>query len=237
MTLMATPKILIVEDERDINELLQYNLEKEGFDVLQAYDGQEAVELARAQAPDLIVLDIMLPEIDGRDVCRILKQDEETRRIPILMLTAKGEESDVLVGLEIGADDYVTKPFSPKVLLARVKAILRRSQSSSSGTPSHGIVRVGTLSIDPVKRRVKDRSRLIKLTSLEFNILEYLARHPGRVFSRDQIMDAAWKEGKFILDRAVDVHIRSLRKKLGQAAEYIETVHGVGYRCRDLEET
>ena len=234
MTVSARKKILVVDDEQDILALLDYNLEKEGYRVLRALDGQQAIKIAKHELPDLIVLDLMLPVIDGLEVCQILKQSDQTKNIPILMLTAKSEESDVIVGLQLGADDYVTKPFSPKVLLARIKAILRRFlQKQKTDT----LRNFGKLTIDIPKHKITYKSKPIELTAIEFNILEFLSRYPGRVFSRDQIMDNVWREGKFIIDRAVDVHIRGLRKKLKNAADFIETVRGVGYRFKDNEET
>ncbi len=229
---MPKEKILVVDDERDINELVQYNLEKEGFNVVQAFDGTEAFKAAKDELPSLIVLDLMLPEMDGLEVCRLLKQESKTRNIPIIMLTAKGEESDILVGLKMGADDYVTKPFSPKILTARIKTILRRAKEKESVSDVRSL---NGLFIDKIKHRVTYKDKEVVLTTIEFNILEFLSRSPGRVFSRDQIMDGAWKEGKYIVDRAVDVHIRSLRVKLGKAAHLIETIRGIGYRFKDLE--
>ena len=231
---MPKEKILVVDDEKDINELIQYNLEKEGYKTLQAFDGRLALKKAEQELPDLIVLDLMLPEMDGLEVCRFLKQAERTKDIPIVMLTAKGEESDVIVGLKLGADDYITKPFSPKILIERIKTVLRRTGQKQ---PAAKVRKRGTLTIDTVKHRISCKGKEIDLTMIEFNILEFLSRYPGRVFSRDQIMDGAWKEGKFIVDRAVDVHVRSLRVKLGPAADYIETVRGIGYRFKETEES
>ncbi len=228
---MPKIKVLVVEDEREISELLQYNLEKEDYQVIQAYDGQTAIRKAEHDNPQLVLLDLMIPEIDGTEVCRYLKGNEKTKHIPIIMLTAKSEESDVIVGLKMGADDYVTKPFSPKILVERVKAVLRRAAEK----PGAGKIRtLGGLTIDTVKHKVTYLNKEILLTAIEFSILEFLSRSPGRVYSRDQIMDGAWKEGKFIVDRAVDVHILALRKKLGKATHLIETVRGIGYRFKDL---
>lgn len=231
---MSKEKILVVEDERDINDLIQYNLEREHFKVIQCFDGESAVKLASRELPNLILLDLMLPAIDGLEVCRYLKQDERTKNIPIIMLTAKSEESDVIVGLKMGADDYITKPFSPKILTERIKAVLRRVNEKQASTK---VRKIGILKIDIPRYKVILKDKEIILTTIEFNILEFLSRSPGRVYSRDQIMDGAWKEGKFIVDRAVDVHILALRKKLGKAADYIETVRGVGYRFREQEGT
>ena len=224
---MARKKILIVEDEKDIQELLKYHLEKEGYEILQVFDGEDGLELAQRELPDLIILDVMLPSLDGMEICRYLRADERTQIIPVIILTAKSEESDVIVGLKLGADDYVTKPFSPKVLVARVHAIFRRSEAN-------GVVvtvrKHSSLVIDITRHKMIYKNQEIDFTPIEFNILEFLSRHPGRVFSRDQIMDGAWKEGKFIVDRAVDVHVQTIRKKLGEGASLIETVRGIGYR-------
>ncbi len=229
---MPKAKILIVEDEKDLIELVRYNLEREGYKVFYAQSGEEALPIVEKESPDLIILDLMLPGIDGLETCRLIKQDPKTKNLPILILTAKSEEADIIVGLQLGADDYVTKPFSPKVLIARIKALLRRLE-----TPiSTDLRKIGDLIIDPTKHKITYRQKAIELTALEFDILEFLSRYPGRVFTRDQIMDRVWKEGKFIVDRTVDVHIRSLRKKMGKAFDWIETVRGVGYRFKELDE-
>ena len=227
-------KILVVEDDKDISELIQYNLSKEGYEVSTVFDGVHAMEAVGRIMPDLIILDVMLPSQDGLDVCRQLKADGDLKNIPVIMLTAKSEESDVIVGLQMGADDYIAKPFSVKVLLARVKAVLRR------------VIQVGTedslqkrqfghLVIDVVKHKISFKGRVISLTSIEFDILEFLSRTPGRVYTREQILDKVWKDGKFIIDRAVDVHVRGLRKKLEDAEDFIETVRGVGYCFKELD--
>ena len=230
---MKKAKILIVEDEQDIIELLKYNLEREGFHAVSARTGENAIEIMEREAPDLVILDWMLPEMDGLETCRLIKQDPKSKNIPIIFLTAKSEESDVVVGLQLGADDYITKPFSPKVLLARIKALLRRL---SEKPITSDIRKFNDLTIDLVKHKITFKGKPIDLTMIEFNILEFLSRSPGRVFSRDQIMDNVWKEGKFIVNRAVDVHIRGLRKKLKKGAAYVETVRSIGYRFKDLEE-
>lgn len=230
---MKKSKILLVEDEKDIVELVQYNLEREGYQVIPVHTGEDAVALLQKNLPDLIVLDLMLPGMDGLETCRLIKQNDKFAHIPIIMLTAKSEEADMVVGLQMGADDYVTKPFSPKVLMARIKAIFRRA----AGKKVSDEVRVlGDLKIDIPKHKISFKGKTIELTTIEFNIVEYLSRQPGRVFSRDQIMDNVWNEGKFIIDRAVDVHVRGLRKKMEEAADLIETVRGVGYRFKDLDE-
>lgn len=221
-------RILVIEDDVDINDLIAYNLKKEGYEVASLYQGEGAFEQALKLCPDLIVLDVMLPGVDGLDICRYLRADEKTKNIPVLMLTARSEESDQLVGLQMGADDYMLKPFSPKLLLARVKVLLRRGIASSQTSLEQKRERHGLI-IDLLKHKVYYHDQSIALTQIEFDILEYLSRFPGRVFSREQILDGVWKEGKFIVDRAVDVHIRGLRKKMGGAQDLIETVRGVGY--------
>jgi two-component system phosphate regulon response regulator PhoB len=231
---MAKKRILVVEDDRDINELIRYNLEKEGFEVLSLYDGLQAVEMVKSRKPDLVLLDLMLPECDGLDICRELKSEADLKGIPVIMITAKGTESDVVIGLSMGADDYIVKPFSPQVLLARIKAIFRRLAVKDVIDPQ-GIRQWGDLTLDVTKHKVSFKKQLIPLTSIEFDILEFLSKSPGRVFSREQILDGVWDEGKFIVDRAVDVHIRGLRKKLGPAEDFIETVRGVGYRFKETD--
>lgn len=227
--------VLIIEDDRDINELIRYNLKKEGFDVIPVYDGAQAVEVCAAERPDLVLLDLMIPLIDGLEVCRIVKQDVHTKHVPIIMITAKGEESDIVLGLQMGADDYIPKPFSPKVLLARIKAVLRRAGAGVASVDQKERRSLGDIQIDLPKRKVSLMGDQVDLTLLEFDILEFLSRSPGRVFTRDQILEKVWKDGKFIIDRAVDVHIRGLRKKMGRAEDYIETIRGVGYRFKEFE--
>jgi len=227
---MAGRTILAVEDEEDILELIAFNLGKEGFQVKGAGSGEEALRLARAAAPDLILLDLMLPGIDGLDVCRILKRDDVTRHIPIVMVTAKGEEADIVAGLELGADDYITKPFSPRVLLARVRAVLRRRETVPADETA--AVNIRNLVIDPGRHRVLVEGQPVELTYSEFQILLLLARRAGWVFTRYQIVDAIRGDDYAVTERSVDVHIAALRKKLGSAGIYIETVRGVGYRFR-----
>lgn len=226
---MAGQTILAVEDEEDILELIAFNLGKEGFQVKGAGCGEDALCLARAAAPDLILLDLMLPGIGGLDVCRILKRDDATRRIPIVMVTAKGEEADIVAGLELGADDYVTKPFSPKVLLARVRAVLRRQEAAADDAST---IQVRDLLIDTGRHRVQVDGETVELTYSEFEILLLLARRAEWVFTRYQIVDAVRGDDYSVTERSVDVHIAALRKKLGPAGDYIETVRGVGYRFR-----
>ncbi len=228
---MPKEKILVVDDEEDILELVRYNLEREGFQVTCAESGEKAMERTRQEAPELIVLDLMLPGIDGLEVARRLKQDQKTAALPIVMLTAKGEEADIVTGLELGADDYITKPFSPRVLIARIKAVLRR-QSQQAEDPDR-ILNIGKLLIDPRRRSVSTDDKYIDLTYSEFQILFYLAARPGWVFTRSQIVDAVRGENYPVTDRSVDVQIAGLRKKLGQYSAYIETVRGVGYRFKE----
>ncbi len=228
---MTKERILIVEDEEDILELVRYNLAREGYDVIEASSGEEGLSKARSKKPDLVLLDLMLPELDGLEVCKRLRQDDEMVNMPIVMLTAKGEESDIVAGLELGADDYITKPFSPKVLIARVRAVLRRGSAvpaSEDQTLSiHNVV------INPGRHEVLVDGEPVSLTYTEFKVLHYLARRPGWVFTRYQIVDAVRGEHYPVTERSVDVQIVGLRKKLGDAGEYVETVRGVGYRFRE----
>ena len=227
---MSKEQILVVDDEEDILELVRFNLSREGYDVLTAASGEAAVDAARAHLPHLIVLDLMLPGIDGLEVARILKNQPETAGIPIVMLTAKGEEPDVVAGLELGADDYVVKPFSPRILLARIRAVLRRRQRPPD--PSE-VVKIHNLVIHPGRREVLADGRAVRLTFTEFGILHYLVQRPGWVFTRTQIVDAVRGTDYFVTDRSVDVQIAGLRKKLGTSGRLIETVRGVGYRFRE----
>ena len=228
---MAKQRILVVDDEEDILELLKYNLSREGYAADCVTSGEEALRSAESSPPDLIILDLMLPEMDGLEVCRRLKGGEKTRGVPIVMLTAKGEEADIVAGLELGADDYITKPFSPRVLAARIKAVLRRR---ASAVPEAGAaVRIGELTIDPGRHQVLVKGKPVDLTHTEFQILYFLARRPGWVFTRYQIVDGAQGQDVVVTDRSVDVHMVSLRRKLGSCGEYIQTVRGVGYRFKD----
>ncbi len=223
--------ILAVDDEADILELLEYNLSESGYRVTCVATGEKAVEAARTGSPDLVLLDLMLPGIDGLDVCRTLKTDEATAAIPIIMLTAKGGESDIIVGLELGADDYVIKPFSPRVLLARIRTVLRRRSVPS--VDGDGTIKRGDISIDPERREVVVMKKPVELSFTEFEVLRLLARRPGRVYTRGQIIDAVKGVGYPVTDRSVDVQIAGLRKKLGRRGGVIETVRSVGYRFRD----
>mgnify|MGYP005994582101 CR=1 FL=1 len=226
---MARQKVLIVEDEADIRELLEYSLAREGLDVETAAEGTAALSTVRRRVPDLILLDLMLPGLDGLEICRRLKSDEATRSIPVIMVTAKGDEADVVLGLGLGADDYIAKPFSPKALVARVQAVLRRTRSSAT-VDDKAVVDHGALRIDPNRHKVFVGEREIGLTATEFRILHYLASRPGRVFSRDQILSFALGPNTVVTDRSVDVHVRAIRKKLGEQRDLVETVRGIGYR-------
>jgi two-component system phosphate regulon response regulator PhoB len=228
---MKKEKILIIEDEKDVLDLIDYNLSKEGYIVRTAKTGEAGLEITNKELPDLIILDLMLPGIDGLEICRTLKKTSRTDSIPIVMLTAKGEESDIVTGLELGADDYITKPFSTKVLIARVRAILRRGKIKA-GDENTKLV-VGDLAIDPDRHEVIFKNKKIDLTSTEFKLLHYLARKPGRVFSRYQIVDAVKGADYPVTERSVDVQIVGLRKKLGESGKYISTIRGIGYKFRD----
>ena len=227
---MGKATILIVDDEEDIRELVELNLTQEGYGVLSCETGEQALELAGSKLPDLIILDLMLPGIDGLEVCKKLKSNIKTEDIPIVMLTAKGEEVDIVTGLELGADDYVTKPFRGKVLVARVRRILRRTTQRSQEAVT---IKIHDLTIDPARREVLVKGKPIELTFTEFNVLHTLAKRPGLVFTRYQIVDALHSGDYLVTERAVDVQIVSLRKKLGSCGNYIETVRGVGYRFKD----
>jgi len=222
-------KILIVEDEKDIVKMIDYNLKKEGFRTVHASDGEDAIDLAHREHPDLILLDLMLPGVDGLEVCRTLKKENKTAGIPIIMLTAKAQETDKVVGLELGADDYVTKPFSPRELIARIKAVLRRAVEKEKLPEA---LKVGDLEIDFSKISVVVKGKSVELTSKEFELLKILIKSNGRVLSRDYLLDTIWgfDNAMEIQTRTVDVHIRTLRKKLKTAAKYIVTVKNYGYR-------
>lgn len=226
-------KVLVVEDEEDILALLHFNLIKAGFDVTCATCGEEALKKVGEDLPDLILLDLMLPGIDGLEICRQLRDSDESKNIPVIMLTARGEEGDVVRGLEQGADDYVTKPFSIKVLLARIQAVLRRRSATEETSEQEEIV-FGELVVHPGRNQVLVAGESVELTFTEFRVLEALASRPGWVFTRYQIVNAVRGEDYAVTDRAVDVQIAGLRKKLGPCGHYIETVRGVGYRFREL---
>ena len=229
---MAQDKILIVDDEKDILELIGYNLEREGYKIVKALSGEEALRNSRSEKPNLILLDLMLPGIDGLEVLKRLKKDSKTANIPTVLLTAKGEEADIVTGLELGADDYITKPFSPRVLLARIRAALRRQKEEIIDLQSE--IHIHDLEIHPGRRSVLARGNPVELTFTEFQLLFLLARRPGWVFTRSQIVDGIRGDDYPVTDRSVDVQIVGLRKKLGPHGKYIETVRGVGYRFKDV---
>jgi phosphate regulon transcriptional regulator PhoB len=228
-------KILIVDDEKDIVDLVAYNLEKEGHEVLKAYDGERAMQIVRTKAPDLLLLDLMLPGIQGLEVCKRIRKVPETAAIPIIMLTAKGEEIDKVLGLEVGADDYITKPFSVKELLARVKAVLRRSEARRAADQTE-IFEFKGLCIDFKSYEVTVDGRKISLSPTEFKLLRFLSQNPGRVYSREQILDRVWGDDAFVEPRTVDVHVRRLRAQIEKdlnRPNYIVTVRGAGYKFVD----
>lgn len=232
---MARTKMLIIEDDRSLSDVLVYNFEQEGFKVTRALDGQDGINQAISQQPDFIILDVMLPVIDGIEVCKRLRKAPETRNAIILMLTAKAEESDELVGFSVGADDYVCKPFSVKVLIERVNALIRRNvtgyEQIDEKIQCHGIV------LDRTKYKVSLDGNPLQLTLSEFRLLETLISQPGRVFSRAELIDTALGQDTLVLERTIDVHIRSLRRKLGDHSSKVETVRGVGYRFKDSDES
>ena len=234
---MNRPWVLVVEDEADIRELIGYNLTKAGYKVTCVVTGEEALAVIDSDPPDLVALDLMLPGIDGLTVCQRLKTDASSKSIPIVMLTAKGEESDIVRGLNLGADDYITKPFSPKIMIARIQAVLRRAaaglEAESNPQEDNRTVSVGNLVIRPRRHEVLVEGEPIELTATEFRLLVFLAKNPGWVFTRKQILDGVHGDNYVITERAVDVQIVGLRKKLGSAGKNIETVRGVGYRFKE----
>ena len=227
---MPKSKILVVEDDRSLASVLEYNLSNAGYEPIIAYDGQDGLNQARLKLPDLIVLDWMLPIVDGLEVCRRLRAVPETNSTPIIMLTAKGEETDQLVGFNVGADDYVVKPYSMKILLERVKSLLRRHERQEGSTD---LVSRSGITIDRLKHRVSLDGKTLDLTPSEFRLLDTLIRQPGRAFDRSELIDAALGADTLVLERTIDVHIRSLRKKLGDQEKLIQTVRGIGYRFRE----
>lgn len=229
---MSKVKIVIIEDEPDIIEVMSYNLKREGFLVSSSRRGDEGLSLVRKQSPALVLLDLMLPGTDGLSVCQQLKADPMTREIPIIMVSAKDEESDVVIGLGLGADDYIAKPFSPRELLARVKAVLRRSllQQDQQKEQQKSRLQIDELTIDALRHEVAISGEPIKLTATEFKLLYQLAAQPGRAFSREQLLNRVIGDGVVVVDRNIDVHVRSVRKKLGDYSRMIETIRGVGYR-------
>lgn len=230
--LRRAKRVLVVEDERDLNELVTLNLQRNGYEVICSFNGNDAVERARTQLPDLIVLDVMLPGIDGNEVTRQLKSDPKTANIPIIMLTARSEEVDVVVGLKLGADDYMTKPFSVKILLARLESLARRLEPNQP-VEKDQLLSAGPLQMDSSRHEVSVNGEAVKLTLTEFKLLWALVAARGRVLSRDQLMDKGMGMDVSVTDRAIDVHITSIRRKLGDAARLVHTVRGVGYRLLD----
>ena len=229
-------KVLIVDDEKDIVDLIAFNLDKEGYAVLKAYDGEKALELARTRKPHLLLLDLMLPGIQGLEVCKILRSKAETASLPIIMLTAKGDEVDKVLGLEIGADDYVTKPFSIKELMARIRALLRRSEPVKGGKAE--VFEYGGLRINFESHEVAVDGKNVNLSPTEFRLLKFLSQNPGRVYSREQLLDHVWGDEAFVEPRTVDVHIRRLRAQIEKNPEkprYISTVRGAGYKFTEKD--
>jgi DNA-binding response OmpR family regulator len=231
--MMSKEKILVVEDDRHISKLVKYNLEKTGYGCAIAEDGEEALDILAKERFELIILDIMLPKMDGFEVCRVIKQDAKHKNIPIIMLTAKGEEVDRVVGLELGADDYMVKPFSPRELILRIKAILRRGKAEG---PHKDVIKRGVLAIDILKHRVTVNNKEIELTPIEFKLLVTLIERTGRIQSRDQLLSDVWDMHSGVFTRTVDTHIKRLREKLGRVGSIIETVRGLGYRCVEDED-
>ena len=231
----ATPKatVLVIDDEPDLLELVEFNLKKDGYETIVARNGQAGLDIAQKHLPDLIVLDIMMPGLDGLEVCRQLRSDQRTRQIPMIMLTAKSGEADRIVGLELGADDYVTKPFSPRELVARVRALLRRATSTQEAPT---VIRQGEVLIDLTRHEVTSAGKQVILTPTEFRILHFIAARPGRVLSREQIIEAAVGNEMAVFDRTIDVHIAAIRRKLGKAGDRIETIRGFGYKWREGDE-
>ncbi len=226
-------KILVVDDERDLVRLVAYNLQRAGFDAIHAYDGASALRRAQEDRPDLVVLDVMLPDVSGLEVCRALREADETKGIPIILLTARGEEPDRIRGLEAGADDYVPKPFSPRELVLRIQAVLRRVKGTRQAAGP--VLRHGGLAVDVERHKVTVEGKEIELTALEFKLLVDLMERRGRVQTRESLLDRVWGYSSFVTTRTVDTHIKRLREKLGPAAAYIETVRGVGYRFAEAE--
>lgn len=226
----GSKKILIIDDESDLIELVAYNLKKEGFSVCSAQNGMEALKLIQKELPSLIILDLMLPGIQGFEICKRLKNSSATSKIPIIMLTARAEEMDKVLGLELGADDYITKPFSPRELVARVKAVLRRIDTAATETP---LIQIGDLQIDVEKYQVLFKGQPLNLSATDFKLLKFLAMNRGRVYSRDQLLQAVWGDEVFVEPRTVDVHITRLRSQIEEnpaAPQYIKTVRGIGYK-------
>ena len=229
---MAKTKVLVIEDDRSLAEVMVYNLKQAGYETIVAHDGQDGLLQAQIKTPDIVILDLMLPVIDGHDVCRRLRADSSLRDLMIIMLTAKAEETDELIGFSLGADDYVTKPFSVKVLLERIKALRRRRTTEANA--DEVTTRLG-VTVDRRRHKALAEGAPLELTRSEFRLLDTLIRQPGRVFQRSELIDAALGEDTMVMERTIDVHIRALRRKLGDKADVIETVRGVGYRYRDTD--
>ncbi|MBF0253664.1 MAG: response regulator [Candidatus Omnitrophica bacterium] len=232
---MTKPLILVVDDEADVAEILKIRLERQGFEVVTAARGAEAIRKARRHLPGLVLLDLMLPDMDGLEVCKALKSDPSSRHIPVIMLTAKSSSTDEVAGLELGADDYITKPFDFGVLFARIRKLTSASQPAVPAADPTRVLKAGKLVLDEDRQKVFVGGQEAVLTTLEFRILGFFMKHPGRVYSRDALLSGAWGDHVTVVDRAVDVHINGIRKKLGKAADYIETVRGSGYRFKELD--
>lgn len=230
---MTGKLITFIEDEPDIQDIVAYNLRREGYQVSSALSGEDGLNLIKQKKPDLILLDLMLPGMDGLEVCRNLRTQAETQNIPIIMVTAKGEESDVVLGLGLGADDYISKPFSPKELVARIQAVLRRSKEPTGSSNDNSKIVYGELTIEPSKHKVTLAGEELVFTASEFKMLSVLASQPGRVFTREQLINQSLGENVVVVDRNIDVHIRAIRKKLGEHSSFIETIRGIGYRFTD----
>lgn len=222
--------IAVVDDEEDIVDLITHSLEKENFRVEPFFDGESILEYTKKHKPDLIILDLMLPGIDGLEVCKFIKQDEATKSIPIIMLTAKSTETDKVVGLELGADDYITKPFSPRELIARIKTILRRTETMIAKSK---VIKIDGMTIDLSKYQVTIKGQKIDLTTVEYKLLAVLVSRPGWVFTRQQLLDEIWDYDKIVIDRTIDVHVLNLRKKIGKYGDYIKSVRGIGYKFEE----
>jgi DNA-binding response OmpR family regulator len=229
-------KILVVDDEATLVEMMSFNLQRHGYETITAHNGLDALSLAERETPDLIILDLMMPGLDGTAVTRRLKSDPKLSRIPVIMLTAKSEETDVVVGLTLGADDYITKPFSMKILMARLNAALRRNEAAGETGSDADLLKAGPLTIDLSKHEAMANGESLKLTLTEFKLLTALVQARGRVLSRDQLMDKAMGADVFVTDRAIDVHITAIRRKLGDAHYLVHTVRGVGYRLQETPE-
>ena len=229
---MSRETVFVIEDEPDILEVIEYNLKREGYQVESSRNGREGLRRVQNELPALLILDLMLPGLDGIEVCREVKTQPATRQIPVLIVSAKGEESDVVLGLGVGADDYITKPFSPRELVARVRAVLRRGPLRDSGPTQERVAAEGVL-VDAGRHEVVVDGAVVPFTATEFRLLHYIASHPGRVFTRDQLLSSVIGDDVVVIDRNIDVHIRSVRKKLGGHRDLIETIRGVGYRFAD----